>query len=251
MRRSLACIATIVTGVGAAQAQSGPTVDWTGFYVGGSLGAVDGLSEPRTSVASSGTYFTTTDPEQIAGAGAGSLSQWRPAAGLHGGYSHQFGALVLGVELGASSLMFDDSRSETVGYLSAPGSSFTLSQTVEADWIATLRPRIGWAQDRWLAYLTGGVALTRLSVETTFTDNAFSAVSTSSDDSTEIGWTAGAGAEFALDAVWSVRGEYLFTDFGRASSTAPVAETFGGNAFLENSADLLSHSLMLGVSFRF
>jgi opacity protein-like surface antigen len=253
MSRFVASLVVIVAGVDAAKAQPEPAVDWSGFYLGGSLGAVHGESDPRTGVASSGGYFTTTDPAQIEEAGAGSLSQFRPTGSLYGGYGMQFGNIVAGLEVSAGTLFIDQSRAVTTEYQSLPGTSFTIEQTVSADWVATFRPRVGWAQDGWLAYVSGGVAVTQLNFDSRFSDNAFSASSDGSTDELKIGWTVGGGGEFALDEDWSLRGEYMFTDFGDIDSSSVVDETFVGNvpAALDHSADFTTHAFSIGVTFRF
>lgn len=239
-------------GLGVAQAQSPVATNWSGFYIGGSVGGADSISQTKTTVASSGDYFTTPDPAQIAAAGDSDLSQWRPSAGLHGGYGQQFGNLLVGIEASANSLFFNDERSVTVGYLSSPGNQFTLKQSVTADWMVTLRPRLGWAQNNWLAYVTGGLAVTRLQMDNTFTDTSFSAFSNSTTTETRLGWTLGGGAEYALSQNWSLRGEYLYADFGRMDSSSRVSETFGGApAFLNHSADLQTHAVLIGLTYRF
>src|SRR3546814_6824452 len=68
------------------------------------------------SVAKADGYFTSTDPAQIAGAGDGTLKQWRPSGSLYGGYGRQYGHVVLGLEADAGTLLFDDDRATTVGY---------------------------------------------------------------------------------------------------------------------------------------
>jgi opacity protein-like surface antigen len=45
------------------------------------------------------------------------------------------------------------------------------STTVSTDWLLTVRPRIGFAWDRTLAYATLGLAVTQLKFSQTYTDN--------------------------------------------------------------------------------
>jgi hypothetical protein len=42
---------------------------------------------------------------------------------------------------------------------------FTFTQRVKSARIATVRPRLGWAQREWLVYVTGGLAWTRVQFE--------------------------------------------------------------------------------------
>lgn len=75
--------------------------------------------------------------------------------------------------------------------------------------LGTVRARMGYAYDRTLIYVTGGVAIgdvqTGLNPPATF------------DTATKAGWAAGAGLEYALTDAWSAKAEYLFIDLGSAS----------------------------------
>jgi opacity protein-like surface antigen len=81
-----ALLAGLVTSVTAAQAQS-PTVNWTGFYIGGH----------------GGYQWSTIDlgfENELPGLGDGvSLDTDGGMGGMHGGVQQQFGNWVLGVEL--------------------------------------------------------------------------------------------------------------------------------------------------------
>ncbi|MCW0236712.1 MAG: outer membrane beta-barrel protein [Ferrovibrio sp.] len=234
---------------GGALAQPAPAKDWSGLYVGGLLGGTDNQSQVKTT-AGSGSYFNATDEAQIGRAGDSDLSQWRPSGGLVGGYGKQFGKVLVGIEVSANTLFLDEDHSVTQTYQSLTTAQFTLKQSVSADWMATVRPRLGWAEDSWLAYVTGGLAVTRLKLDTTFTDNAFSANSHSSDAKTVTGWSLGLGGEYALNQDWSLRGDYLYTRFDKIKSSAGVTTTSGPDS-MNHTADLDVHGVMIGVVYRF
>ena len=91
------------------------------------------------------------------------------------------------------------------------------------DWIATATARFGLASRNWLFYGKGGAAFDRntytLSHQTIFqgpppalpvVEANFS--STASD--VRVGWTLGAGMEWAFARSWSAKLEYDFMDFG-------------------------------------
>ena len=48
---------------------------------------------------------------------------------------------------------------------------YNITERVAADWIATLRSRLGWAQDNWQLYVTGGLALTHLTLDLAYVNN--------------------------------------------------------------------------------
>jgi hypothetical protein len=56
-------------------------------------------------------------------------------------------------------------QSGPVSYPGFPRAFFTLSSAASADWLFTARPRLGLALDRWLFYVTGGLAVARPSAE--------------------------------------------------------------------------------------
>ena len=79
---------------------------------------------------------------------------------------------------------------------------------------ATVRPRLGVAADRNLFYVTGGAAFTKASYTQTYVDGfAPPGVGSATGSKSLVGWTAGAGWEYAWTDHWTFRFEYLFTSF--------------------------------------
>lgn len=74
-------------------------------------------------------------------------------------------------------------------------------------WFATVRGRIGYAFDRFLPYVTGGAAIGEVKMDT----------GAGTDKDTRVGWTLGAGVEWAFLANWSAKLEYLYADLGKSS----------------------------------
>lgn len=89
----------------------------------------------------------------------------------------------------------------------------------------TVRARLGYAADRFLPYITGGLAWgqTKYSLgcdaarvgETIGTCYTGGKNFETSNKKTVTGWTAGAGLEYAVTDNWTVKGEYLYKDFGK------------------------------------
>ncbi|MBR9971587.1 outer membrane protein [Magnetospirillum sulfuroxidans] len=245
-------VACLIGGMssGAALAQSAPTVDWSGFYVGGLVGATNSQTQAKTTVGYQ-KYLNATDAAQMARAGDSGLAQWQPSAGLVGGYGKQFGHILLGLEASANSIYLNDERTVSENYVTAPASRFILRQSVRADWMASLRPRLGWAEDNWLGYVTGGLSVTQLKLDTLFVDNAWSGYSKSSDTEIRTGWSLGLGGEYALSGGWALRGEYLYTNFGALKSMSETTSTNDSGGSLAHKADLDTHAVMVGLTYRF
>jgi outer membrane immunogenic protein len=53
-------------------------------------------------------------------------------------------------------------------------------------------------------------------------------VSTAGISSTRVGWTVGAGAEYALSRQWSMKVEYLHVDLGSVATSATFMPPFAG-----------------------
>lgn len=244
-------VALVAVANSGAMAQTAPAaIDWSGFYVSGFAGATNGNADMKT-IAGRLQYMDATDASQIARVGRNDIDQWRPSGGLAGGYGMQFGHVLLGIEASANTLLIDEESVRRQEMDANPGSQSTLRQSVKADWMATLRPKLGWAQDNWLGYITGGVAGTRVKFDAQYTDNAFSGFSRASKEQFVLGWSLGFGGEYALNGNWSLRADYLFTRFGEVNSVSDVTSTNNSGGTMLHSADLDTHGLFIGFTYRF
>jgi high affinity Mn2+ porin len=176
--------------------------DWTGLYIGahagfgrGSTGAV--LSDPAA-VATSNVF------DGMIG-------------GVQAGYNIQLrSGIVLGVEADITFPNYLTSNS-IVSSLATARSDVT----EQWDYAASARGRVGYASGRWLAYATGGLAFTG--------ERFLNSPAVGSDEkilNVRLGWTAGAGIEYAFAPHWSARLEYLYSQFGRADIHFPSATQY-------------------------
>lgn len=166
--------------------------------------------------------------------GSGNVSSFD--GGLFGGtlgYNYQpIGSnLVFGIEGDIGWTNFGASATATVGAVTATARS-------EAELFATFRGRLGWAVDRWLVYATGGGAWARNKISVTAA--APGIVVGASDTQDHVGYTVGAGVEYAFLPNWSGKLEYLYSGLGSA--------TYFGVA---RSGDLDIHTIRGGVNYRF
>jgi outer membrane immunogenic protein len=79
------------------------------------------------------------------------------------------------------------------------------------NWLGTVRGRVGYAWDRVMPYITGGLAVGDIEAN----QPGFAGV-----HDTNIGWSAGAGVEAALAGNWTAKLEYLHVDLGHVSCGA-------------------------------
>jgi outer membrane immunogenic protein len=110
-----------------------------------------------------------------------------------------------------------------------PASAIGYSDKLE--WFGTLRGRVGWAtgyEGRWLPYVTGGLAYGRATINgggVIGTPGPAPGVSTAvafSSNATQVGWTVGAGLEWAFGGEWSAKIEYLYMDLGDSQTIALI-----------------------------
>jgi outer membrane immunogenic protein len=199
---------------------------WNGCYIGANAGWVG--SDTSLHEFPSGQSIGAINPllGQLVTTNY-SLNGSGGVAGGQLGCNRQFGNLVLGIEgdLDYSSLR----ESTTASYpLTRAGNAFQLARTQtithDLNWFSTVRARGGYAFDRLLVFATGGFAIGR--VESSF-NQIFSsgAQNLGAGTTTRLGWTVGTGVEYALNAQWSVKAEYLYLDFGTFSYTSPLVQT--------------------------
>ncbi|HEY6833075.1 MAG TPA: outer membrane protein [Pseudolabrys sp.] len=192
---------------------------WTGFYVGGNVGYGWGRASLDGGVAS-------LSPKGVDG-------------GVQLGYNYEVGQVVFGLE---GDFQFADHKDS----ISASGGGATETLEAKSDWFSTARGRIGFAFDRFLPYVTGGVAFTHTKVNEELTA-AGGLFASASADKTSTGYAIGGGLEYAIDRNWSVKGEYLHLGFGSQTYDFTPA---GGPAFSVGSK--LSFDIArLGVNYRF
>jgi outer membrane immunogenic protein len=277
-RYLVATVAALALGIGAASAADlapqpapvyakapmmAPAYNWTGFYVGGNVGAADGSFDPTTStVFSSVGWFNVTSVPVINSTGAQSINPTGFTGGLEAGYNWQVSSFVLGVEGDIDAFNLHGSASTgPVVYPCCTGAQFVTTSSASTDWLATARGRVGIAYNNFLFFGTGGAAFTDLKGNFTFSDNCNAATCNGGPDNeaasisaTKTGYAVGGGVEAGLWGGWSLKAEYLFVDFGTVSTTGLITPEVNGvsnaNPFT-HSIDLKANIGRVGVNYRF
>lgn len=207
-----------------------PVFSWTGFYVGGNAGW--GWGNANDSLTLGPAWL---DP--VLGAGDNFViaplgnHQLRPngfTGGIEAGYNYQTGPWVLGIEADLEAFGLKRSLSTTV-LNPGSGDSYAFGSSFNSNWLATVRPRAGYAFDRWLVYVTGGLAVAHQGFSQSIVQLNVPFAEAGSVSKTTAGWTVGVGTEYAFDNHWTVKGEYLFVDPGSVSfssvGTCPASPT--------------------------
>ena len=184
-----------------------PMFSWTGLYAGVNGGYMWGSSQW-----SGGSGNFEVSPQGWMG--GGTL-----------GYNLQTGTWVWGVEA-------------DLDYANLKGTEGAICGgcTVKDTWLGTLRGRLGYSFNRWLPYLTGGLAYGSIYVSTPG----------GAIDRTKGGWTFGGGLEYDFLGYWSAKLEYLYVDLGSAtcSYTTCVMPS-------DTTVDFKANSVRFGLNYRF
>jgi outer membrane immunogenic protein len=229
-----------------------PAYNWNGWYVGLNAGGTFGNAHDPTTVGDVGNYFGSSSRTSI-NATNQSTNTRGFTGGVQGGYNWQRGNFLVGFETDFN--YFGNRGSDTVSniYPCCAPDTYTIASSFKTNWLFTARPRLGWAANDWLFYVTGGLAVTQLKADFTFTDTFATAHESASISKTKAGWTAGAGIEHAIWNDWSVKAEYLYADFGGVSTTSANLITFSGarTELFAHKADLRTNVIRLGLNKKF
>jgi outer membrane immunogenic protein len=235
-----------------------PIFSWTGFYIGGNAGydwKDVGVNSNFSCPAGAGCAATNpTNLANITAASSGSVSAHGFTGGVQAGYNWQVNSTVFGIETDFDAFKLKGSRSAAVPSVTTT-SIFHPSTSIDTDWLYSLRGRLGWAAvPTVLLYATGGLAVTDAKISNSYstTNNpADTAAGASSSSKTLAGWTVGGGVEWAFAQNWTVKGEYLYVDFGSISTSANVNSTFANSNLFSSSADFKANIVRVGLNYKF
>jgi len=202
---------------------------WSGFYAGASVGGA--WSTLRDEWPVTDVFFCgVTGPCLAPATGRLDLDSSGLTAGIHAGVQHQWGALVAGVELSAST--YHNMR-ESESFVTGPPCTIApcgIQNTI--NWSAQAVGRLGIAAGPVMPYVKGGIAVIDInSLEVIgVPPNIFSnALAASRDDKLHSGWVLGGGLDWMVTkgVVLGVDYQHIFVN--DASHTAVCVLTGPGS----------------------
>jgi outer membrane immunogenic protein len=230
-----------------------PGYNWTGFYIGGNVGYSWGRSSDTSTLTNGAgtTLFTSGGGTNLDGVvGGGQI-----------GYNWQVQSWVWGFEADIQGTDEKGSRGFTCGIatctppiggflaLVLPGPAVPATLNQKIDWFGTVRARAGiLATPKVLFYATGGLAYGEVnSSETIGVLTGFS------NNTTNVGWTVGAGVEGVIGGNWTAKLEYLYVDLGRVSgSFATTIPALGGGTLTSfYSSRITDNVVRVGLNYKF
>lgn len=214
-----------------------------GFYVGGQVGAASYNHTFNDEDAFAIEFIDFFLPRSVSHTGRGWL------AGAQAGYNWQSGCTVFGIESDwawtnakASSFLRDGDN---------PLGEITDSVTVTSKmrWFGTTRVRTGVVVDSLLLYVTGGLAYANFKRDLRFSEFE-DPVETFSRSRTRFGWAAGAGTEWAINANWTLKSEFLYMAFQK-DETIETSQIIAEGVQTRFKHDDSAWIARLGLNYRF
>lgn len=197
--------------------------DWSGPYIGLHVGY--GWGRENDNYSENGPLLPPTPAQTQSVADHFNMNGF--VGGAHAGYNYQINQFVLGIE-------GDVDYSDIKGRHIFNGSVGTGSLSLDSKWQASARLRAGYAIDNLLIYATGGIATGSAEISTTgykllvIDNNWYLRRIRGSSSEIHIGWTAGAGVEYAFAENWIGRAEVRYTDFGKKTYDTPLGPVKSG-----------------------
>jgi len=238
---------------------------YAGLNAGAAFGSTRFTTAPNCVSDAADGVFCVLPPDPsavngttVAASGTGRLRSTGFTGGVQAGYNWQAGTLVYGGEadVGAFSLRKSVTSNGTFPFPFL-GTDYSVTDSMNADWLATFRGRLGVTiTPDVLLYATGGLALTQFRFASSYRDNAIDVNfpgGTGSGNVSELrtGWTVGGGAQWAVNRTWSIKAEYLYVDFGSVSVAVPLSNTPAFTQAMQVGAKLSAHIARVGLNYRF
>lgn len=228
-----------------------PVYNWTGFYVGVNAGYAwsDGSFDFSGTDTGPGGFGSVLAAGGIPANGVDAGNGF--TIGGQVGFNYQVGATVFGIEADLNWVDFGTQTSAIT--ITAPGFVPVTTATQRSmDYFGTVRARAGFLPtERLYTYVTAGLAYGNPSMAFAVTAPlANPPLAVAASDETNIGYTVGAGFEYAFADHWSFKTEYLYYDLGDTSAT--VFYNYGANrSSLIANASNTGNIVRGGVNYKF
>ncbi len=229
--------------------------DWTGFYVGLALGATYGMSNPDT-VGVGSPYFTSDDPEVQRPYLQERLDDLALNGAVLGGYDHQSGQFVYGIEADLSVMGYSASTSSGPVRYNSAAVDFNVSSSLKTNFAFSIRPKIGYAVGDWMLHAAAGPSIGYFDYDFRYTDTNDAGVNSDFSKSTlALGVSSGLGASYQLNDGWMLRGDYVLNYYPEViDERQSFFRNAGGTdyrASFDHQLDYLSQNLRVALIKRF
>jgi opacity protein-like surface antigen len=203
--------------------KDGPVIanTWTGFYLGGQVGAAWGRDKVKD-----------LDDFDYKGEITKNDTGASGVYGVQAGYNWQQGNIVFGIEIDFGAMDLNHQNNDRGGDIAS------LNSGIYGD----VTGRLGYVFGPALIYAKGGFAF----FDGKANMNGFELMR---DTNTFTGFTIGGGFEYALTPAWSIKAEYQHFDFGKEKST--ITESNDPDDVFRFNHDLTVDTVKLGLNYHF
>jgi outer membrane immunogenic protein len=230
-----------------------PPFTWTGFYIGVNAGGVWGTGSRTATLYDYGfPLLSSSFPGSVGSNSSGFIG------GGQVGYNWQSGAAVFGIEsdIDWTSGSKNSARSLPIGGLyGLPATDYAnLNASAKMTWLGTTRARIGFVatpDNRLMFYGTGGVAYGGGSGYLNYYDTAGDFYLHGAPSSSRVGWTVGAGVEYAITNNITLKGEYLYYNLGSSKFVTAPATFFGPGVYVAGKFNYEGSIVRAGLNYKF
>ncbi|MBX4335502.1 outer membrane protein [Bartonella raoultii] len=224
-----------------------PSFSWEGFYLGAQIGGLSTSAKLHDK--------TISDREVYKASGM--------LGGLYGGYNFNLGSgMIFGID---TDIAFTGNKDTRTAYESSKPSKqenansgteqeqsrknevgVAYRETFKEKWAGATRVRVGFVADRIMPYVAGGVAYAQMQIGASEkvaqkdADGQTIAHDRSEAKKTVVGFTLGAGVDFAVTDNVLLRAEYRYSDFGKKKFEKDGAEF-----------DFKTNDFRVGVAYKF
>ncbi len=222
---------------------------WDHFYIGSHINGSHYKANIDTH-SDTGSYFITSDYAQLKAAGSGSPSGRNGSAGINIGWNYAWNGFIFGIE--ADYLDADKTltlNSGDVTYITQPAHTFQTVSRVNIKHTLSLRPKLGYRWRDSLLYVTGGLSLAKLDYRFDFSETFQNQQASASKSDTQKGWTIGASMEHALDKSWSVKVEYLYSEFDTLNANSQLNGY--PDQIIDNKVKIKISNFRVGINYWF
>jgi outer membrane immunogenic protein len=192
------------------KAPPAPVSNWSGFYVGGSIGGLWDKIDGNFVFPPPASWSTT----QSLGVGGGQV-----------GLQQQFGSVVVGIEGDFLAFFSNGFATDTCHPAISCFAGATANQRL-SNGIGTVGGRVGWAQPAWMPYVSGGYASTRVDVNLLTPPGG---VGSESATTTHSGGYLGGGIDYMFAPHLVAGIEYRHYEFNSATGVPALAVTGAAN----------------------
>jgi outer membrane immunogenic protein len=223
--------------------------DWSGFYVGGNVGGHWGTDKVTTVTDADFEGLGPTAGAAIDAASPATLHPQGFIGGVQAGLNLEGSGGVFGIEVDANWLGGSATRTLTNIPVITPADAMT--NTTQASFLSTLRMRWGTTvlSDRSLFYVTAGFAFATLKTTDSMGHFGNAPITSVVGSTTQPGFAAGGGFEYAFTDNISARVEYLYV--GVRSFTTTIPGTPGLADSITVNHDYSDHIGRFALNFKF